>query len=120
MTKRHVFRSFLIADGAALVLLAVWTLFLGTPAAADDVYFPDHDQIDDYADTLKPRDTLAPGETEPPPVTKKAGETTAKVTEPYAVDYKTEFVFPTGLMLIAALMVFLIALAVVKRREKNN
>ena len=118
MTKQKVTRSFLTAFGVLLVLLALWTVFFGTPAAADDVYFPNQDQIDDFADTLKPRDTLAPGETEPPPVTKKAGETTPKITEPYAIDYKTEFVFPTGLMLIAAVMVFLVALAVVKKREK--
>ena len=118
MTRQKVTRSLLTAFGVFLALLAVWTVFFGTPAAADDVYFPNQDQIDDFADTLKPRDTLAPGETELPPVTKKAGETTAKVTEPYAIDYKTEFVFPVGLMLIAALMVFLVAFAVVKKKEQ--
>ena len=118
MTKRNAVRSVLTVFGALLILFAVWTLFFGTPASADDVYFPDKEQIDDYADTLKPRDTLAPGETEKPAETKKPGETTEKVTEPYAIDYKTEFVFPVGLMLIASVMVFLIALAVVKKREK--
>lgn len=110
--------SFLSVFAALLILLSVYALFLGTPASADDVYFPDKEQIGDFADTLKPRDTLAPGETEPPPVTKKADETIPKITEPYAIDYKTEFVFPVGLMLIAALMVFLVAFAVVKKKEQ--
>ena len=120
MKKRSLSASLLSAFAALLILLSVYTVFFVTPASADDVYFPDEEQIGDFADTLKPRDTLAPGETEPPAETQKPGETTEKVTEPYAIDYKTEFIFPTGLMLIAALMVFLIALAVVKRREKNN
>lgn len=111
-------RSFSISLAVVIAILFVWIIFFGTPAAADDVYFPDQDQIGDFADTLKPRDTLAPGETEPPPVTKKADETIPKITEPYAIDYKTEFVFPVGLMLIAALMVFLVALAVVKKKEQ--